>query len=130
MQPLGRWLVALIGLAVIGAGLAHLVKGYRAKFEKHLQMDRATLEKVSPICRFGLVARGIVFLIIGGFFIVAAWRFSSGEVVGLKGALETLQQQPYGWILLAIVALGLFAFGIYSLIEARYRRVDGPDLDI
>lgn len=115
---------------MIGAGLAHLVKRYRAKFEKHLQMDRATLERVSPVCRFGLIARGVVFLIIGGFLIVAAWRFSSGEVVGLKGALETLQQQPRCWVLLAIVALGLFAFGIYSLIEARYRRVDGPDLGI
>ena len=39
-QPFGRWLVALIGLAVIGAGLAHMVKGYKAKFEKYLQMDR------------------------------------------------------------------------------------------
>ena len=86
----------------------------------------ATLEQLSPICRFGLIARGVVFLIIGGFLVVAAWRFSSGDVVGLQGALQTLQQQPYGWILLAVVALGLFAFGVYSLIEARYRRIDAP----
>ena len=125
-QPFGRWLVALVGAAVIGAGLAHMVKGYQARFEKYLVMDRATLEKASPVCRFGLVARGVVFLIIGGFFIVAAWRFSSGEVVGLQGALQYIQQQPYGWILLGIVALGLFAFGVYSLIEARYRRIDAP----
>jgi hypothetical protein len=127
-QPFGRWLVGLIGVAVIGAGLAHIVKGYRARFEKYLEMDRPTLEKASPICRFGLIARGIVFLIIGGFFLIAAWRFSSGEVRGLKGALDVLQEQPYGWILLAIVALGLFAFGLYSLIEARYRRIDEPSL--
>jgi hypothetical protein len=125
-QPFGRWLVALVGLAVIGAGLAHMVKGYKAKFEKYLQMDHDLLDKTSPICRFGLIARGVVFLIIGGFLVVAAWRFSSGDVVGLQGALQTLQQQPYGWILLGIVALGLFAFGVYSLIEARYRRIDAP----
>ncbi len=125
-QPFGRWLVGLIGAAVIGAGLAHMIKGWRAHFEKYLQMDRELLDKASPVCRFGLIARGVVFLIIGGFLVIAAWRFSSGEVVGLKGALETLQQQPYGWILLGIVALGLFAFGIYSLIEARYRRIDAP----
>jgi len=125
-QPFGRWLVALVGLAVIGAGVAHMVKGCRARFGQHLQMDRDLLDKASPVCRFGLIARGVVFLIIGGFLVVAAWRFSSGEVVGLQGALQTLQQQPYGWILLAIVALGLFAFGVYSLIEARYRRIDAP----
>jgi hypothetical protein len=125
-QPFGRWLVALVGATVIGAGLAHMVKGYKARFEKYLVMDRGLLDKASPVCRFGLIARGVVFLIIGGFLLVAAWRFSSGEVVGLQGALQTLQQQPYGWILLAIVALGLFAFGVYSLIEARYRRIDAP----
>lgn len=127
-QPLGRWLVGLIGVAVIGAGLAHMVKGYRAKFEKYLQMDRATFTKVSPICRFGLMARGVVFAIIGSFFIVAALRFSSGEVRGLKGALDVLREQPYGWVLLAVVALGLLAFGMYSLIEARYRRIEEPAL--
>jgi len=125
-QPFGRWLVALVGLAVIGAGVAHVVKGYRAHFEQYLEMDRDLLDKASPVCRFGLIARGVVFLIIGGFFLAAAWRFSSGEVVGLQGALQTLQQQPYGWILLAIVALGLFAFGVYGLIQARYRRIDAP----
>jgi hypothetical protein len=125
-QPFGRWLVGLVGAAVVGAGIAHMVKGYKAHFEKYLEMAPRTLDKASPICRFGLVARGVVFLIIGGFLLVAAWRFSSGDVVGLQGALQTLQQQPYGWILLGIVALGLFAFGVYSLIEARYRRIDAP----
>ena len=126
LQPFGRWLVGLIGLAIVGAGIAHMIKGYRARFERFLQMDAATLDKVSPVCRFGLIARGVVFVIIGGFLIVAAFEFNSAEARGLQGALETLQQQPYGWILLGIVALGLVAFGVYSLIEARYRRIDAP----
>jgi hypothetical protein len=125
-QPFGRWLVGLIGLAIVGAGIAHMIKGYRARFGRFLQMDAATLDKVSPVCRFGLIARGVVFVIIGGFLIVAAVEFSSAEARGLQGALETLQQQPYGWILLGIVALGLVAFGVYSLIEAWYRRIDAP----
>lgn len=125
-QPYGRWMVGVVGLAVIGAGIAHIVKGYKAKFEKYLQMDRQKLDKVRPICRFGLVARGVVFIIVGAFFLVAAWQFSSEEARGLQGALETLQQQSYGWILLGIVALGLFAFGIYGLIEAVWREIDHP----
>jgi hypothetical protein len=126
-QPFGRWLVGLIGLAVVGAGLAHMIKGYQAKFEQYLQMPAAALERVSPVCRFGLIARGVVFVIIGGFLIVAAVEFNSAEARGLQGALQTLQQQPYGWILLGVVALGLVAFGVYSLIEARYRRIELPD---
>jgi hypothetical protein len=125
-QAFGRWLVGLIGLAIVGAGIAHMIKGYGASFEKFLQMDAATLDKVSPVCRFGLIARGLVFVIIGGFLIVAAVELDSAQARGLQGALQTLQQQPYGWILLGIVALGLVAFGVYSLIEAWYRRIDPP----
>jgi Domain of Unknown Function (DUF1206) len=126
-QPFGRWLVCLIGLAIVGAGIGHMIKGYWVRFEKYLQMDAATLEKVSPVCRFGLIARGAVFVIIGAFLVVAAVQFDSTQARGLQGALETLQRQPYGWILLGIVALGLVAFGVYSLIEAWYRRIDMPD---
>jgi Domain of Unknown Function (DUF1206) len=125
-QPFGRWLVGLIGLAIVGAGIAQVIKGYRARFEKYLQMDDAMLEKVSPVCRFGLIARGAVFVIIGGFLIVAALELDSAQARGLQGALQTLEQQPYGWILLGIVALGLGAFGVYSLIEAWWRRIDPP----
>ena len=125
-QPFGRWLVGLLGLAIVAAGIAHMIKGYRARFERYLQMDAATLEKVSPVCRFGLIARGVVFVIIGGFLIVAAFEFDSAQARGLQGALQTLQQQPYGWFLLGVVALGLAAFGGYSLIEAWYRRIDLP----
>jgi hypothetical protein len=123
-QPFGRWLVGLIGLAIVGAGIAHMIKGYRSQFEKYFEMGPAALEKVSPVCRFGLIARGAVFVIIGAFLLVAAVQLDSAQARGLQGALETLQRQPYGWILLGIVALGLMAFGVYSLIEAWYRRID------
>lgn len=123
-QPFGRWLVGLIGAAVVGAGLAHIVKGARAKFERYLEMDESVRRRTSPICRFGLIARGVVFLIIGAFLVIAAWQADSDEARGLDGALQALQEQPYGWLLLLVVALGLVAFGFYSTIEAVYRRID------
>jgi succinate dehydrogenase hydrophobic anchor subunit len=123
-QPFGRWLVALIGAAVIGAGLAHIWKGWQAKFEQYLEMDEATRQKTSPICRFGLIARGVVYVMIGAFLVVAAWQADSDEARGLNGALQALQEQPYGWALLLVAALGLVAFGFYSVIEAVYRRID------
>ncbi len=122
-MPFGRWLVAGVGLIVIGVGLAHGYKAYKAGFRRHLDMDAETLERVSPVCRFGLSARGVVFLIIGGFLLLAAVRADPNQTRGLSGALQALQEQPYGWVLLGIVALGLLAFGIYSIIEAVYRRI-------
>jgi hypothetical protein len=69
------------------------------------------------------VARGIVFGIVGLFVITAAVRANPGEARGLEGALDTLAAQPFGPWLLAFVAAGLACYGVYSLVEARYRRI-------
>ena len=63
-----------------------------------------------------------------GFLGLAALHSSSSEVRGLGGALASLEAQPYGWALLAVVAAGLFAFGLFGFVQARYRRIDAPDL--
>ncbi len=125
-QPYGQWLVALVAVAVAGAGIAHLAKGWRADFKKWFDMDRVTIGWISPVCRFGLMARGVVLLLIAGFLSTAALWSQSERAKGLGGVLDTLRQQPYGPFLLGVTALGLFAFGLYSLIEAVYRRITGP----
>ncbi len=123
-MPFGRWAVAFLGLIVAGVGVAHFVKGWRAEFDKRFKMDYKKKKWVTPVCRFGIVARGVVFLIIGSFFIVAAVRFNSGAARGFQGALDALRQQPYGPWLLGVVAFGLIAFGFFSFIEAFYRRIN------
>lgn len=125
-QPFGQWLVALVGAAVIGTGIAHFVKAWTAKFERRFEMTEEERQVITPVSRFGLFARGVAFLLIGGFFIVAAWQQDPGEARGLSGALDALQQQPYGWALLGLLAIGLVAFGLYSVIESVYRRVNMP----
>lgn len=122
-QPFGPWLVALVGIAIIGAGIAHAMKGWNADFEKRFDMNADERRLITPISRFGLIARGAVFLLIGGFFLVAAVQHDPSEARGLSGTLELLQAQPYGWFLLAVVAVGLAAFGVYSLLETFYRRI-------
>lgn len=125
-QPFGPWLVTLVGVAIIGAGIAHFVKAWTAKFERRFDMNARERRFITPVSRVGLVARGVAFLIIGSFFVVAALQRDPSEARGLSGALQTLQQQPYGWILLGLLALGLLAFAAYSFIESVYRRVAVP----
>ncbi|MBT2774047.1 DUF1206 domain-containing protein [Halomonas sp. ISL-60] len=123
-QPFGRWLVGGVGLIMIGVGMSHAFKGYKAKFDKHFAMPPQTQQWAYPICRFGLVIRGLVFVIVGSFFIIAAYQIDPNEAGGMGEVFSTLRGQPYGQWLLAFVALGLFAFGLYSVLAAIYRRIN------
>jgi hypothetical protein len=128
-QPFGLWLVGLVGLAVAATGIGFAWKAWRGNVTDRLSLPADKHDWIVSIGRMGFAARGIVFLMIGGFLILAALNSSSAEVHGLGGALKALQQQPYGWVLLALTAVGLFAFGLFGLVQARYRHIDAPGLD-
>ena len=126
--PYGNGLVILAALGVGGYGLYQCYKGYKAKFRKRLktsEMSERGIVWATRSGRAGFIARGIVFLLVGGFLIQAAWHYDSTQAEGLDGVLQSLIQQPFGPWLLGAVALGLVAYGIYMLIEARYRRIAG-----
>jgi len=125
-KPFGRWLVGLVGLGVIIGGVVQFVRAWKRSFEKKLMTAQMNAEERRLACRtgqFGLGARGVVFLITGLFLIQAAVRYDASRIQGLRGALDALAAQPHGQVLLGIVALGLLAFGAYSFLEARYRRI-------
>jgi hypothetical protein len=65
----------------------------------------------------------VVFAIVGIFVVLAAVLDNPGEVRGMEGALDAVAAQPYGSWLLALVAAGLACYGVYSVIESRYRDV-------
>ena len=126
--PGGRWILGFIGLCFLGAGVSFVVKAVKAKFEKHFRAGEDKMQWIRPISRFGLISRSVVFALIATFIIYAAWTHNPEQAGGLEQALDTIRSQPFGWILLAVVALGLFAFGCYSVFEALYRRVDAPEV--
>jgi hypothetical protein len=124
--PFGRWLVALIGLGIIGVGLYQMYYGYKSKFHDHLKLHEMSETEITWATRsgsFGYIARGVVYAIIGGFVITAAWQFDPEEVGGMGKALSELARQPYGPWLLGAVALGLIAYSLFAFVEARYRRI-------
>jgi Domain of Unknown Function (DUF1206) len=127
-QPVGQWLLGLAGLWVIGVGVSYLYYAYQGKFYRNFKLHQMSpLERalVKGLGRFGIAARGAVFGIVGGFLIQTAVLSEARAVKGLSDALLRLEQQPFGHWILGAVAVGLLAYGLYALVEARYRQIAG-----
>ncbi len=123
----GRALVGVVGVILVGVGGMLVVEGVRRKFEKYLrlnEMSASTRAVVEKLGMFGTAARGLVFALAGFLLVSAAVTFDPDKARGLDGALKSLARSGPGPWLLGVVALGLVAFGLYGLAEARYRRVE------
>jgi hypothetical protein len=124
--PGGTWLVGIAGVVLIGIGLYQGYRGISRDFlrdSKTEEMSPAVRKWVETIGSFGHLARMVVFGLVGVFLIKAAVDFNPRKAVGLDGALAKIAHGSYGPLLLGIVAAGLIAFGVYSLSDARYRRI-------
>ena len=124
-QPYGQFLVAAVGLGVLGISIAQFFIAFTDGCCDALQTSEMsdTEERLARLAaRIGYSARGVSFGIIGTLLLVAAMRARPDDARGLGGALATLAQQPFGPWLLGVVAAGLVAYGAFKIVEARYRR--------
>jgi hypothetical protein len=124
--PAGRWLVGAAGLVLLGVALYQLRRGLAKKFLDDSSIGRLQQPFATWLTTLGVVghvARGVVFGLVGAFLVKAAWDYRANEAIGLDGALAKLYNGAYGSVLLGIVAAGLIAFAVFSLIEARYRKI-------
>jgi hypothetical protein len=122
----GKWIVGVAGGALAAAGLYNAYRGLTRKFTKRWDTTRmsATARRWGErIGLVGLVARAIVFGLVGAFMIKAAIEYDPREAIGLDGALQKLANQAYGSWLLGLTAAGLVAYALFCFIEARYREV-------
>ena len=126
--PGGQVIVSLIGLAIIAAGIAQWRKAYKQKFTEGLALEEAsdkTRRVVTKLGTVGYIARGIVFALVGAFLVNAALDYNPDEAVGVDGALLELAGKAYGPWILGFVGVGTIAFGVWSAVEARYRKPTG-----
>jgi hypothetical protein len=122
-QPMGRVLVALVAAGLIGAAAQQAKKAWDGKFARELSGGTPVPDHVCTVGRIGYGARALVFALIALFFLSAAWAADADEAGGMAQALATLQRQAGGQLLLTATGLGLIAFGAYSFVEARWRRI-------
>jgi hypothetical protein len=130
---IGVALVVLAGLLVLGIAGYLFYRAYSANFQRKLALESVHGRIKTGLLflgRLGYGALGVVFCIVGIFLIIAALQHNPNDAKGLDSALQVLLHQPFGPFLLGIVALGLVAYGAYSFVEARYRRIAGRQFSV
>lgn len=122
----GPWLIGIVGLAILAVGLYHIYQGLNSSFDKQFKtyvMNAKEIKIATQLGRFGTAARGLVFAIVGLLLVLAAIKSNSSQPQGIDAALTALLRLPYGVWILGVVALGLIAFGIYSMACALWFRL-------
>jgi hypothetical protein len=126
-RPLGSWLVIGAGAAFSAHALWQFYRAATAKLDDQLDLNALTSARrtwLVRVSRLGIAARGVVFLVIGGFVLRAGLEYDPSQVRDVGGALRMIEQQPYGRWLLAFVATGLLGYAAYQFIRARYRLIE------
>jgi hypothetical protein len=124
--PFGRVLVGVLGLVVVGVGVAMAVKGIKHDHAEDLETHRMPAGLRRPAVTVGvvgLIGRGAVFALIGAFLVRAAVLFDPSEAKGLDAVLKTVAAQSYGKVLLALAVVGVLAYAAWSSVETLYKRL-------
>lgn len=127
-HPAGGALTILIGLIAIGIGFGQFLEAYRATFAQDLkgaEMSQSERTWAIRFGRFGMFARGVTFLVIGWFVVQAGIHHDPAQAQGFGGAFQFLLGQPFGRVVLGVIALGFVALGLHSFACARWIRLMG-----
>lgn len=125
-KPFNGWLTLLVGFGVVGFALFHFYMAVSRRFTIDLQLERLSrrAEVTMFICgSAGYAGRGLAFLITGAFLVYAGWFVEEVEARSYSDILRVIEAQALGWWVLILVAAGLFAYGLYLLLAARYLRL-------
>jgi len=125
--PFGRPLLIAIGVGLGVAAVVELVRAFGPNnVRERLRVEAMTAQQcrlMAVLGRVAYVARATVLAMCGYFLVRAAIDRAPRETRGPGGALRAVWELPHGGLWLALVAAGLIAFGVYGVLEARWRRL-------
>lgn len=121
----GPWLLALLGLTVVGIGIYFVAKGLRRGFKKELAHFEGTRrgKVIDTLGITGHMAKGVALGLTGLLFVIAAVKHNPEESTGLDGSLKALREHPFGPYLLMAIGAGFIAYGVFALVRSRFGRM-------
>jgi hypothetical protein len=120
----GRLLLILVGVLALAAGVEAGRRSVRLDFRERFaaeHMSRPLAVLTRALGGFGCSARCVVFVLVGFFVLKAVVLASATQTKGLDAVFRLVASSPYGSWLLGLLASGLLCYGLYCLLEARYR---------
>ena len=124
--PGGRVIVVAAGLVIVSVGVVAATKGIRKSFNQEIDtssLSSAAQEGVLRLGQVGWITKGLALGMVGSVLSYAAWTFDLEKASGLDAALQTLLEQPFGRWILSAIAFGFLAFGVFAMLQFRYRRM-------
>ena len=121
----GQILVGVLGAIFLGKAIYQLYRAYSGKFKSKVDAARLGIKARKVVLtsgKIGYTCRGIVIGIISFLTFRAAVYADSSEAGGTKDAFSFIQSE-FGTLVLALIAIGLFAYGVFMFIKSRYRRM-------
>lgn len=124
--PFGEWLILIAGIGVGWYGIVEIKDAIQGHLEPDL--DASTLRRRAGdwalhVARGGIGARGVLMVLLGVGLARAALSHRASAAGGLDSSLLVLNSLPQGTLLLGGAAAGVFAYGIYQLLHARYAQI-------
>jgi hypothetical protein len=125
--PFGRPILTAIAAGIGIAAAVQLVRAFgRNNMRQRLRveaMSERQCKLMAVLGRVAYVARATVLGACAYFLVRGAIERAPRETRGAAGALRAVWELPQGGLLLGLVAAGLIAFGVYGLLEAKWRRL-------
>jgi hypothetical protein len=121
--PAGPFIVIVVGLAIVGYGGYMAWRGWTEKFKEHLDAEGQSGESGRAYIlfgRIGYIGKGISIALVGALFVYAGATHDPKKSGGLDQALHKLLQQPFGQVLLVLIALGIACYGLFCFARARH----------
>jgi hypothetical protein len=123
--PAGRVLLGLGAIGLIGIAVAMTYTGVRRTFMGDLDVRRlapGVRNAIELAGAAGHLARALAIAVVGGLAGAAALFADPAWAGGLDTALRALGSTAVGTWLLAVVAAGFAAFGLFCVADAATRR--------
>jgi hypothetical protein len=121
--PGGEAALAVAAAILLATGAYQLIKAIKLGFLKHIDPAVAGKPWIAWLGRAGYLARGVVFVVMANFLWRASRQSNAEAAGGMDQAMDAMPSS-----LQILVAAGLLMFGIFSLVEARYRRINDTDV--